>query len=266
MNPLVLIISFISSLIFYLILDGWIKFLKYLLVILPIGLIIALTNPLFVHRGETILFTIKNLDITYEALIYGFSVAMMLVSIITWFKCYNKVVTMDKFVYLFGGIFPTIATTISMGIAFIPRFIEKGKKINIAQKNLGLYGHGFKSQMKLNLRIFSSLISWGLENSIDTADSMSSRGYGLKGKTRFSLFRYTFNDFLLTLIFILLMIFIIIGSILKYLEFEYYPTLSNLRIDTISVLLYISISLFMLIPTAIELKEAIKWNFLKSKI
>lgn len=38
------------------------------------------------------------------------------------------------------------------------------------------------------------LITWALENAIDTSDSMQSRGYGLHGRTAFSIFRFDARD------------------------------------------------------------------------
>ena len=63
-----------------------------------------------------------------------------------------------------------------------------------------------------------------------------------------------------------LMIFIIIGSALKYLDYQYYPNLTPLDFSLINILLYLALGLLMLIPTIIEVKENLKWNFFKSKI
>ena len=40
----------------------------------------------------------------------------------------------------------------------------------------------------------SILVTWALENAIETADSMKSRGYGLKGRTAFSIYRFNRRD------------------------------------------------------------------------
>lgn len=265
-NPLVIALSLFCSLLFYLVLEKNKLFLKHLLFVLLIFTIITVTNPIFVSRGETILFTIGKKNITKESLVYGAVMSMMLAAVITWFKCYNKIMTSDKFIYLFGKMLPNVSTTISMGISFVPRFIEKGKAINLAQKNLGLYKKKLLDRIKLNLRVFSSLITWALENSLDTADSMNARGYGSKERTNFSIFKYKMNDFLVTIIMVLLMIFIIVGSIFKYLDYQYYPNLTSLNFSLINILLYLAFSLLMLIPTIIEVKEDLKWNFFKSKI
>lgn len=44
------------------------------------------------------------------------------------------------------------------------------------------------------LNMLSILITWALENAIETSDSMRSRGYGLKGRTAFSIYHFTRKD------------------------------------------------------------------------
>ncbi len=40
----------------------------------------------------------------------------------------------------------------------------------------------------------SILVTWALENAIDTADSMKDRGYVLPGRTAFSIYRFDRRD------------------------------------------------------------------------
>lgn len=42
--------------------------------------------------------------------------------------------------------------------------------------------------------MLSILVTWALENAIETSDSMRSRGYGLKGRTAFSIYKFTKKD------------------------------------------------------------------------
>ena len=44
------------------------------------------------------------------------------------------------------------------------------------------------------IKIFSIMVTWSLENAIETADSMRSRGYGLPGRTAFSIYRFDDRD------------------------------------------------------------------------
>ncbi|MFW7431885.1 energy-coupling factor transporter transmembrane component T [Vagococcus carniphilus] len=264
-NPILLGISLIGSLAYLLIIakSVW----KVILYYAVIFMIIMLTNPLFVHNGETILFFMNDKPVTLEAFLYGGMVGLMIVSIIFWFKSYNEVMTSDKFIYLFGNIAPKISITLSMILRYVPLFKEQIKKINMTQKTLGLYASdSYSDKLLSGLRVFRSLIGWSLENSVDVARSMKSRGYGLKGRTHFSLFKFYFEDALLlgmNLIF-LMTIFLMVKS--GIVSINYYPLVDPFYFTTQTVLLYIGTGLFVLLPTLIEMKEQLLWRLLISKI
>lgn len=50
------------------------------------------------------------------------------------------------------------------------------------------------NRIKYGLQMVSILVTWALENAIETSDSMRSRGYGLHGRTAFSIYRLTRRD------------------------------------------------------------------------
>ena len=67
----------------------------------PMFVFIALANPLFNHRGATILFYLFDNPVTKEAIVYGIVSAGMMFAAVVWFTCYNTVVTSDKFIDIF---------------------------------------------------------------------------------------------------------------------------------------------------------------------
>lgn len=90
---------------------------------LPLLLFTALLNPLFNHRGATVLFQLPNgSSITLEAVAYGGAAAGMLLAVVVWFRCFGAVITSDKFLYLFGRISPSLSLLLSMAFRFVPRF------------------------------------------------------------------------------------------------------------------------------------------------
>src|SRR5699024_7812891 len=109
MNPFVLCMSLFGSLLFYLMLTSVRKVWQEVRFYLFVFLLIALTNPLFVHKGETILFFLNDNPVTYEAIIYGIFISMMLIAVIFWSKAYSLLMTSDKFVYLFGKPIPKLS-------------------------------------------------------------------------------------------------------------------------------------------------------------
>lgn len=198
-HPVFLLISFFSSMAYALWLNGWRKVLKLnVLFTVPSLLIVALLNPLFNHYGVTTLFYIESSgnQVTLEALVYGLVLGIVLFIVIMWFSCYNVIMTTDKFVYLFGRAIPAISLILSMVFRFVPRFQSQLGLIRNGQKCSGrdISNGSLLHKVKCGLNILSILVTWALENAIETADSMKSRGYGLKGRSAYSIYHITRRD------------------------------------------------------------------------
>lgn len=196
-HPVYLILSFAGALSYSVRLKGAKKQLKStLMFILPMMLVVSLLNPLFNHYGVTVLFYLESGPVTLEALVYGFVLSSMLFISILWFGCVNVVMTTDKFVYLFGKVMPAISLILSMVFRFVPKFTNQTKIIRQGQKCVGrdLSNGSFLKKAKYGIKILSILITWALENAIETSDSMKARGYGLKGRSSFSIFRFDKRD------------------------------------------------------------------------
>lgn len=198
-HPVFLGISFLGAACYGIWLNGWKRTLKQnLFLTLPGLLIVALTNPLFNHYGVTVLFYLESSgnNITLEALVYGIVLGCVLFIVIAWFSCYNQIMTSDKFIYLFGKLIPALSLILSMALRFVPRFSAQIKTIRNGQKCSGkdISNAKFVKKAQYGLSILSILVTWALENAIDTADSMKSRGYGLTGRTAFSIYRFDKRD------------------------------------------------------------------------
>ena len=116
------------------------------------------------------------------------------------------------------------------------------------------------------MRMFDSLLSWALENSIDTADAMRARGYGLPGRTNYSLFRFHKRDGILLGVILLLAAMIATFAFGGGFYYAYYPSMQSVDSTLRDILRYGVVLLFMLLPSFVEIKENIQWNCLKSKI
>lgn len=116
----------------------------------------------------------------------------MLVSVLNWFSCYQVVMTSDKFIYLFGKAIPAMSLILSMVLRFVPKFKNQIVKISNAQKCIGrdVTNGNMLMKAKHGMKILSIMTTWALENSVETADSMKSRGYGLRGRNNFSICRF----------------------------------------------------------------------------
>ena len=266
-NPVFLTLALLGGLCYFALLKGAKEFFLDLAFYIPMMLLIAVVNPLFSHNGETILFFLNDNRVTLEAIIYGVFIAVLIVAIIYWFKCYNEAMTSDKFIYLFGKIIPKLSLILSMALRFVPEYKKQIKKISKAQKTLGLYSsNSIVDKITGGIQVFSILITWSLENSITTADSMKARGYGLKGRTSFSLFKFTLRDGLMLSIIVCIMSVIVMSISLDKVYFNYYPVINSADNSSFAIITYVLLCILVFIPFLIEVKENIRWKLLISKI
>ncbi len=267
-HPVFLGMGTAGALAYVLILEGK-KKLKFILgFLLPMTIVITIVNPLVNHRGSTILYETENTYFTLEAAVYGLMLGMMLASILLWFSCYNIIMTSDKFIYLFGRILPAISLVFSMVMRFIPNYKIQITKISNAQKCIGRdAGSGtVKEKIRHGMRIVSIMFTWALENSIDSADSMRSRGYGLAGRSTFSIYRFDRRD-AFTAAFLLCMVLIVIaGGIAGVCSVEYYPEIVFAKVGPASVCVYMAFFCLCFFPAAVEGKERLLWRHLQSEI
>lgn len=269
MHPLCLVISLISGFAYSVALKGKKQTKTNLIYMLPMIFLMALINPLFNHEGVTILtyFPSGN-PLTLESLIYGFCAGVMIVSVICHFSCYNEVMTSDKFIYLFGKIIPSISLIISMTLRFVPKFSSQLKAVANAEKCMGrgVSNGNIIKRAKCGLTILSIMTTWSLENAIDTADSMKARGYGLKGRTSFSIFKFDKRDKKALFWMLFLVIFILWANFMGTMHFSYFPFVSESDISLFSVSVFIAYFIFCIYPLIIELWEVRRWKLLRSKI
>lgn len=266
MHPVFLVISFISSFIYSVSLNG-IKAVKFnILYMIPLLIFSALINPAFSHAGVTILTYFKNGNpLTLESIVYGLAAAVMFISVILWFSCYNAVMSSDKFIYLFGRVIPGLSLIISMVLRFVPKYKAQIKEISNAQKCIGrdVTNGNIIQKARNGIKILSIMTTWALENAIETADSMKSRGYGLKGRTSFSNFRFDNRDKITFITMVILIIIIFIGSLRGENTVVFFPAIKSNPITTFSVVVYLSYLCLCLVPVFLDIKEEIKWKHLQ---
>ena len=267
MHPVFLVISFVCAFSYCVYLKGR-KGIKSLGFCLPFVIFAAVINAAFNHEGVTILVYVNDNPITLESLIYSLAAALMLLGVLLWFSCLNEVMTSDKLMCVFGKVSPSIAVLFSMTLRFVPRFSAQLKKITYAQKCIGRSYNdgGFFTKIRNGVKILSILVTWALENAVETADSMKSRGWGLKGRTSYSGFRFDKRD-VLSLFAILILVSVIFAGLLSGEgSVNYYPSILLSDFSFFGLIVYISYFLLMAFPLIFSLTEDFKWYRLKSKI
>lgn len=268
MHPVFQIIGFLSAFIYSVFLKGTKSVRFNLIYMIPMLLFMAILNPLFNHEGSTILFYLNNGNpMTLESIIYGIAAAAMFITIILWFSSYNEIMTSDKFIYIFGKIIPSLSLILSMVLRFVPRYKEQIKSISYGQKCIGRdVSQGTIIQRGKNgIKILSIMITWALENAIDTADSMKARGYGLADRTNFSIFRFDTRDKKALISLLGLISIIFTGAILGENNIRFFPSIKIKQITIYSVVVYISYFILCMLPVILNILEDIKWKHIESR-
>lgn len=269
MHPVFLAISLCGAVCYSMYLNGRKGALFLLKVALPILLVAVLVTPAFNHAGVTILCYLPTGNpLTLESIVYGLAAGAMMAAVLLWFSCYSIVMTSDKFVYLFGKVIPALSLVLSMTLRFMPKFKMQLSVVAEAQASLGrdVSQGNVWQRTKKAIVILSILITWALENAIETADSMKSRGYGLRGRTAFSIYRFTQRDKRAVLWLCFCGIYIFAGSLSGGLEWQYFPSLKGVLWQTFSVSIYLTYLALCVTPIIIDRKEDRKWRALQSEI
>lgn len=269
MHPVFLFLSCLGGMAYYIYLKRWKAFKTALWLMLPVFLITAIVNPLFTHEGVTLLMYLPSGNpLTLESILYGLGAGAMLVCVINWFSCYQEVMTSDKFIYLFGRIIPAMSLVLSMVLRFVPKFKTQIEKVSNAQKCIGrdVTNGNVLERSHHGMKILSIMTTWALENSVETADSMKSRGYGLRGRVNFSIYRFDSRDKIMCAILVVMGLAVFCGIVTKTVRFLYYPMVVINDINLGSVLVYVCYGALCLLPLMMNVIEDIKWHYLKSKI
>lgn len=267
-HPLWILVS-IAAAGGYAVLLGGRKAVRFMLTFtLPIILLTALLNPIFVHQGATILGYLGDNPVTLEAFIYGMTRGLMFGAGILWFYCYQHLMTGDKFMYLFGKAAPAGSLIFSMVLSFIPRFHARLKIVSDAQKSMGkdVSQSGVAEKLKNGILILSIMTTWSLENAIDTSDSMKSRGYGLKNRSSYKPYRLDRRDALAGTAMGLLALLALAATILGFNAFRCYPTVMTNPASLAGGMFLAGYALFAFSPVLLNIAEALKWKHIQSEI
>ena len=270
-HPVFLLLAFLGAVSITVLLD-YKRFFRDSTFFLTFFIIAVVVNPLMNHNGKTLLFFVNGNAITFEAVWYGCTMAVMLVAVLYWFRLFTDLMTSDRLLYLFGGITPKLSLVLSMALRYIPLFRVQIHKINQTQRAMGLYSKdNYISNVKGTLRVFSIMITWSLENAIDTADSMHARGYREKHwnkhpRTRYHTNRFRKPDIFLLTVSLLLTVVTLAGILLGAADYEYYPVTTDISLSLLSVITYTAYGILVFLPVIIKVKENLQWIYYKSKI
>ena len=253
---MILIVGFFYSAL----LKGRKAWMTNLFLVLSVLLVMTVINGVFTHNGVTVLFYLNGNRVTLEALAFGVASALLLSSVIIWFGCFQVIMSADKFIYLFGRVVPVLALTLSMIFRFIPLFQARFVEIHNGQRCMGRGGGPWYRRVRQFFKEVSILISWSLEAYIETSDSMEARGYGLRGRTSFHLYRFSRRDGAALMAILVLGGIAVTGCMLGKTSIYYYPGIWIKPADIGFVITLVSYLALLALPAVIDIKGERKWK------
>ncbi len=220
-------------------------------------------NLLMNDAGDTVLFRFFERDVTLESITYGARMSLSLLTMLTSFVCYQKVVNPHKFMYLSSFILPKLSLLMMMVMGFVSLLKERIHQISLVQRTMGVdvKTGPLTKRIKDGMKILQILIGWSLEEAVCTANSMKARGYGVSKRSSYFEYRFRQNDYFLLLEIVFLGGLIWFGFSRGYGIITIYPQLSGLKLEPTGWIYLVVFSLFLFIPLFEEGKEFLKWRF-----
>jgi energy-coupling factor transport system permease protein len=267
-QPVFLFLSYLCPFIYSVTLNG-LKAVVFNFVLMPLIVLFAFFYSGYHHFGVTSLVVnfIGN-NFTLEALAYGVVIGVKAASVFMWFSCVHTIISSDKVIYLFGRIAPKLSLLLSITLRMMPHIKVYAKTVHTAQKCIGrgMAQGNLLRRMHNFFRIQSIVVTWALENFVSTSDSMRSRGYSLRGRTAFSIYRFDNRDrsFVISLFFCFTVL--LAGILFDQTQILYNPEIILNRITPVSFVFYTAYVFLCLLPMVLQLIGERKFQRLKNKM
>lgn len=269
-HPAYIAVSLLGAISYYLILAGRRKGIRRILGMLPVPIAVTLINPLLNIYGKTELFKILGRPYTLEALYYGAALGTVFYTVLIWFMCWSVVMTNDRFTCLLGNAMPGISLLLVMVFRLVPAYQRKAVQISTARGCLGRgTGNGTSKKEKIaaGMEVLTAMTGWALESSVQTADSMRSRGYSCAKRTSFNVYSFSVRDGLICFILIACAVLTAVNSSMGFARAEYTPEFILAKISGFQSIAAIAIYMILIfVPVIIDLREEIIWHYSISKL
>ena len=249
MHPVYVCLSLVGAAAYAVFLKGPRGLVRTLLWFLPFAAFLVIVNSLFKSAGATVLWKAGFVYITYEGFMNGLAIGGMLLAVLLWFACYSVVMTDDKFTYLFGKAMPTVSLLVSMVSRWVPRMVARGRSVYAAQAALEGPDEGRRGRVSRAARMSTALVGLGLEDSIQTSDSMRARGYGIaRRRTSYATYPWRAREIVVLMVILAFVVVNIVGMVQATAGFAYYPYISPVQMSWG----YVTYALMLVIPFGIE--------------
>lgn len=243
--------------------DGGAAMKQWAPLMIGMTVLIILINPFINSRGTHVFFYFRGKQVTLEATLYGIVTSMSLLLILLLFISLNIVLNGNKLLYIFSRMLPKTAFLIMLSIRFVPLLKRRLMEIQDVQRLKGMtMSQGtLRERAKSCMSILQILLSWSLEEAIETADSMKARGYGAGKRKPYIPFRMTTSDKRWLTYLVVLFSVCVAGGFLGYGKIIIYPALGTLHIYPLDWTVFACTLAVALFPVFVEGRELQKWNY-----
>lgn len=267
-HPVFVMIAYISAFAYSIKLNGK-KQVVFNVVLIPLIFAYTAWYAYYNHFGITNLYSnfIDN-KITLESLLYGLQLSITVATVLMILSCLFAIFSTDKIIYLFGRISPKFSLFISILLRTVPRVKLQAKRINTSQKGIGrgLHQRRFPLFIIDFFRLVSITITWTLENFVESAASMKSRGYSLRGRTAFSIYRFDNRDRSFVVSIFLFMTIVAMGYAFNQTNIYYDPEIIMNKITPLSGVFYIAYAVLFLLPMILQIVGEYRFKRLRREI
>lgn len=261
-HPVFLGISYVCAFVYSVKLNGK-RAVIFNLCLIPLIFLYAVWYSYYNHFGVTNLRQnfIGN-QITLESVVYGIVRGTTVAAVIMFFSCVFAVVSSDKVVYLFGRISPRLSLFLSILLRCVPRVKERARKIEISREGIGkgVRQGNILERFLHGLSLISIVITWTLEDFVESTVSMKSRGYSLRGRTAFSIYRFDNRDRSFVVMIFLCLTFVASAILLDQTEIYYNPEIIMNPVTPMSFVFYVAYAVLLLLPMGLQIAGEIRYK------
>ncbi len=264
-HPVFLGIAYVGAFVWSIKLNGR-SALIFNLWLIPCLVLYAAWYVSYHHFGVTNLWQNRIGNwITLESIVYGLVLGIKIATIFMELSCVFATVTADKAIYLLGRISPNLSLFFSILLRSVPRVKKQMQRIDMARQGIGRGVHqGNCLQRFLHwIEEVSIIITWGIEQLMESAVSMKSRGYSLKGRTAFSIYRFDNRDRGLLIGFVLCIMLTYMAYVAGFTNMFYNPVIIWKPVTVWSMFSYGIYGVLVLLPFMLQLIS--EWVFAKQR-
>lgn len=220
---------------------------------LLLGMVIALINPVFNHRGVTILFYFFDRPITLEAFAYGVYLFMLIITMLIIFVSINNVMGMSKILYLFSSTLPQISFLTSMTLRYGELFKQQAQEYRGIQNTREPSVKISKlAKTKNASNMLAGFFSSSLESGMVVSETLKAKEYGKHKRTHYQKYKMSGLDFSFVSLMLILGTGMVIGKSCGLGNIDYYKDLHISLEGNKLFTFYLIYMMFLLLPIIID--------------